>query len=93
MRWLNELIAAESSGSGPDGPDPDGGIDADAIEPATDTDVSDADFRVPATRRDVEDNGGPGSRDSARRDSEQLKTPVAQRTSVAPREEGEPDHG
>lgn len=93
VRWLNELIAAESSGSGPDGPDPDGGIDADAIEPATDTDVSDADFRVPATRRDVEDNGGPGSRDSARRDSEQLKTPVAQRTSVAPREEGEPDHG
>ncbi|MCH5641250.1 MULTISPECIES: PadR family transcriptional regulator [unclassified Gordonia (in: high G+C Gram-positive bacteria)] len=80
VRWLNELIAAENSGSAADDTsvtDP-GGTNVDATDTATDSDVFDDD----AFEGDVFDA-----------ETEQVKTPVAQRTSAAPREEGEPDHG
>ncbi|RPA12467.1 PadR family transcriptional regulator [Gordonia sp. OPL2] len=85
VRWLNELIAAEASGDTDDLPD-------DGDTPSTRgndsgrsllTDTVDTDFRVA---------GSEPSRDGGPEETEQEKTPVAQR-SATPRVEGEPDHG
>lgn len=85
VRWLNELIAAEASGDTDDLPD-----DGDTRSTRGNdsgrsllTDTVDTDFRVA---------GSETSRDGGPEETEQEKTPVAQR-SATPRSEGEPDHG
>ncbi|MDL9935319.1 PadR family transcriptional regulator [Gordonia sp. ABSL1-1] len=87
VRWLNELIAAENSHNETgDTPFDDPINDNDVT---SDNDVTDEDFHTPASKPSRD----PALTTSHPRDGEQLKTPVAQRTTATPREEGEPDHG
>lgn len=94
VRWLNELIAAESSQQ--DGtPDP---FDTQFDEDLADGERSPFDPGRPtaSTGRADDEHQDPDStpsRDEQLDEPEQRKTPVAQRTTAMPREEGEPDHG
>ncbi len=85
VRWLNELIAAEASGDTDDLPDDGDTRSTRGNESGRSllTDTVDTDFRVA---------GSETSRDGGPEETEQEKTPVAQR-SATPRSEGEPDHG
>ncbi len=90
VRWLNELIAAESSQQ--DGaPNP---FDTQFDDDLADSERSQFDSGRPnaSTGRADDEYQDPDSTPS-RDEPEQLKTPVAQRTTAMPREEGEPDHG
>jgi DNA-binding PadR family transcriptional regulator len=93
VRWLNELIAAESSQQ--DGEtDPFGGrFDDDVVD--TERSLVDSGSKTDPGRSDDEyqDPDSTPSRDAELEEPEQRKTPVAQRTTAMPREEGEPDHG
>ncbi|AZG46703.1 PadR family transcriptional regulator [Gordonia insulae] len=87
VRWLNELIAAEASENdetlADDNRPARSAPGADDNRPNPMTDTADRDFRVA---------GSELSRDGGQMETDQEKTPVAQR-SATPRVEGEPDHG
>ncbi|MFE0750114.1 PadR family transcriptional regulator [Gordonia sp. NPDC058843] len=98
VRWLNELIAAESSEQdGTPGPF-DGEFDGEFGDDLAESARSQLDSgRPPASPGRADDDyldpASTPSRDEQLDQTEQRKTPVAQRTTAMPREEGEPDHG
>lgn len=94
VRWLNELIAAESSQQEPT-PDPfDGQFDDDLAEGARSPIDSGRPTASPGRADDdYQDPDSTPSRDRQLDEPEQRKSSVAQRTTAMPREEGEPDHG
>ncbi|MBD0860742.1 helix-turn-helix transcriptional regulator [Gordonia sp. zg691] len=99
VRWLNELIAAESSQQdGVPGPFDDNGFrdgqfDDELAEAQQSQGRSASKTDSGRSADDYQEPDSTPSRDEQLGKPEQLKTPVAQRTTAMPREEGEPDHG